>query len=213
MDLLDDIATNSSGSLRIAKLLSLGKHPLLSTAARTLALEYIKEGRNVNQYLDNYQGIEPLDQHWVDQTKKKNRQDIDKLEEELRTYKSNHIKESIRMAYMDLGDIYLLMGDYQSAVKSFNRGKDYCTTPKHNMETCMKLIHVHMMTCSWQQMSLQICKAESILDIPEKHCYSSKLKCYQGILFLFTGKYAQAANIFLSLDFQLIEECKNVTEL
>jgi COP9 signalosome complex subunit 1 len=211
MDLLEDIVNNSSGNLRIAKLLSLSKSPL-SAQARSLALKFIKEGRDVDRYLENYHDIEPLDQEWVDQTKRKNRQDIEKLEEELRTYKSNHIKESIRMAYMDLGDIYVLMSDYSSALKSFNRAKDYCTTPTHNMEIYMKVIHVNLMTCSWQQMTLQISKAESILDIPEKYSYNSKLKCYQGIVFLCTEKYAQAANVFLSLDFQVIEGSNDVKD-
>jgi COP9 signalosome complex subunit 1 len=209
MDVLDDVVNNNSGSLRIAKLLSLSKSPL-STQARSMALKFIKDGRDVNLYLENYQDIENLDQEWVDQTKRKNIKDIEMLEEELRTYKSNHIKESIRMAYMDLGDIHMLMSDYSNATKSFNRAKDYCTTPKHNMEICMRLIHVNLMTCSWQQMTLQISKAESIIDIPEKNSCHSKLKCYQGIVFLSTEKYAQAANILLSLDFQVIEESNDV---
>ena len=213
MDLLDEIVAGNSGKLCITKLLALKDHPCLSAQAVSSAIKFIKQGRDVSVYLDHYTSLEILDQEWVDNTNKLNRQDIEKLEEELRLYKSNHIKESIRMAYMDLGDTYCSIGDYSSAVKSFNRAKDYCTSPNHNMEIYMKLLNVYWMTCSWQQLNLQITKAESILEIPEKIYYIDKLKCYQGIVYISSGKYAQAANVFLTLDYQMVEDLKEVSKI
>lgn len=46
------------------------------------------------------------------------------------------------MGHEDLGNHYLALGDLTGALKVFGKVKEYCTTPKHNIDYCMKLIEV-----------------------------------------------------------------------
>ena len=50
---------------------------------------------------------------WVDATERKAAAKLDRLETELNGYKTNLIKESIRMGHNDLGDFYYARGDLQ----------------------------------------------------------------------------------------------------
>ena len=50
---------------------------------------------------------------WVDSTERRAASKLDRLETELNGYKTNLIKESIRMGHNDLGDFYYARGDLQ----------------------------------------------------------------------------------------------------
>ena len=52
------------------------------------------------------------------------------------------IKESIRMGHNDLGDFYYQRGEFQNALKSYTRTRDYCTTSKHIIAMCLNVIRV-----------------------------------------------------------------------
>ena len=53
---------------------------------------------------------------------------FEKLDADLKNYKSNSIKESIRRGHDDLGDHFLDCGDLTSALKCYSRARDYCTS-------------------------------------------------------------------------------------
>eukprot|EP00362_Geleiidae_sp_MMETSP1317_P000464 CAMPEP_0201285938 /NCGR_PEP_ID=MMETSP1317-20130820/114044_1 /ASSEMBLY_ACC=CAM_ASM_000770 /TAXON_ID=187299 /ORGANISM="Undescribed Undescribed, Strain Undescribed" /LENGTH=40 /DNA_ID= /DNA_START= /DNA_END= /DNA_ORIENTATION= len=38
------------------------------------------------------------------------------------------MKDTIRMSFLELGDIHLDFGDCATAIKTFLKAKDYCTT-------------------------------------------------------------------------------------
>ena len=48
-----------------------------------------------------------LDLNWVDTRMKKSQMKLEKLDNDLKNYKSNSIKESIRRGHDDLGDHFL----------------------------------------------------------------------------------------------------------
>ena len=50
---------------------------------------------------------------WVDATERKAAAQLERLDNELNGYKSNLIKESIRMGHNDMGDFYYARGDLQ----------------------------------------------------------------------------------------------------
>ena len=52
------------------------------------------------------------------------------------------------MGHTDLGEFYFERGDFQNAIKSFVRTRDYCTTSKHIIAMCISVIKVsiHMGT-------------------------------------------------------------------
>ena len=76
---------------------------------------------------------------------------LEKLDTDLKNYKSNSIKESIRRGHDDLGDHYLDCGDLSNALKCYSRARDYCTSGKHVVNMCLNVIKVCYV------MLLQVC--------------------------------------------------------
>jgi hypothetical protein len=72
---------------------------------------------------------------------------LEKLDTDLKNYKSNSIKESIRRGHDDLGDHYLDCGDLSNALKCYSRARDYCTSGKHVVNMCLNVIKVCFITC------------------------------------------------------------------
>jgi hypothetical protein len=72
---------------------------------------------------------------------------LEKLDTDLKNYKSNSIKESIRRGHDDLGDHYLDCGDLSNALKCYSRARDYCTSGKHVGNMCLNVIKVCFITC------------------------------------------------------------------
>jgi hypothetical protein len=67
---------------------------------------------------------------------------LEKLDTDLKNYKSNSIKESIRRGHDDLGDHYLDCGDLANALKCYSKARDYCTSGKHVVQMCLNVIKV-----------------------------------------------------------------------
>ncbi|CAH3137681.1 unnamed protein product [Pocillopora meandrina] len=65
---------------------------------------------------------------------------LEKLDTELKNYKSNSIKGSIIRGHDDLGDHYFECGDLNNALKCYSRARDYCTTAKHVVNMCVNVI-------------------------------------------------------------------------
>lgn len=89
-------------------------------------------------------GVEPppLDTAWAEATRKKALLKLEKLDTDLKNYKGNSIKESIRRGHDDLGDHYLDCGDLSNALKCYSRARDYCTSAKHVINMCLNVIKV-----------------------------------------------------------------------
>lgn len=88
------------------------------------------------------QDIPAFDLHWVESKSKKAALKLEKLDTDLKNYKSNSIKESIRRGHDDLGDHYLDCGDLSNALKCYSRARDYCTSGKHVVNMCLNVIKV-----------------------------------------------------------------------
>lgn len=83
-----------------------------------------------------------LDSQWIEQKTKKASIKLEKLDADLKNYKSNSIKESIRRGHDDLAEHYLEIGDLTNALKGFSRARDYCTSAKHVINMCLNVIKV-----------------------------------------------------------------------
>ena len=83
-----------------------------------------------------------LDLQWIEQKSKKASLKLEKLDGDLKNYKSNSIKESIRRGHDDLAEHYLDSGDLSNALKCFSRARDYCTSAKHVINMCLNVIKV-----------------------------------------------------------------------
>ena len=82
------------------------------------------------------------DSTWVEGKTKKAQLKIEKLDNDLKNYKANSIKESIRRGHDELGDHYLDYGDLSNALKCYSRARDYCTSSKHVIHMCLNVIKV-----------------------------------------------------------------------
>ena len=90
-----------------------------------------------------------VDLQWIEQKSKKAALKLEKLDADLKNYKSNSIKESIRRGHDDLAEHYLETGDLTNALKCFSRARDYCTSAKHVINMCLNVIKVkHCFTLS-----------------------------------------------------------------
>ncbi|KAJ3415211.1 cop9 signalosome complex subunit [Chytridiales sp. JEL 0842] len=143
------------------------------------------------------------DAAWMEATTKGARARTDKLETELKTYKNNLIKESIRMGHHDLGDHYYNAGDLTNALKCYSRTRDYTTTSKHIIDMCLNVIKVALEIGNYSHVQSYVVKAESTADIPDKVVVLGKLKCCSGLVQLESGKFKAAANAFLEVPFEL----------
>ncbi|KAI7827572.1 26S proteasome subunit RPN7-domain-containing protein [Gamsiella multidivaricata] len=146
-----------------------------------------------------------MDKAWTDSQIQKAKQQADLLEGELKNYKRNSIKESIRMGNIELGNHYYACGDLTSAHRSYSRTRDYCTTSKHIIELCMNVIKVSIELGNFPHVLTYVVKAESTPEVAQdKDLTKAKLKAASGLANLDLSKYNAAARDFLSIGEELV---------
>uniref|UniRef100_A0A4X1U8Q8 COP9 signalosome complex subunit 1 n=1 Tax=Sus scrofa TaxID=9823 RepID=A0A4X1U8Q8_PIG len=224
---LEQYAASYSGLMRIERLQFIADHcPPLRAEALKMALSFVQRTFNVDMYEEIHRklseatrelqntpdaipesGVEPppLDTAWVEATRKKALLKLEKLDTDLKNYKGNSIKESIRRGHDDLGDHYLDCGDLSNALKCYSRARDYCTSAKHVINMCLNVIKVSVYLQNWSHVLSYVSKAESTPEIAEQRgerdtqtqAILTKLKCAAGLAELAARKYKQAAKCFL----------------
>ncbi|KAG0290093.1 cop9 signalosome complex subunit [Linnemannia gamsii] len=146
-----------------------------------------------------------VDKTWADNQLLKAKQQTDLLEGELKNYKRNSIKESIRMGNIELGNHYYACGDLTSAHRSYSRTRDYCTTSKHIIELCMNVIKASIELGNFPHVLTYVVKAESTPEVAQdKELTKAKLKAASGLANLDLSKYPAAARDFLSIGEELV---------
>ncbi|XP_065754165.1 COP9 signalosome complex subunit 1 isoform X2 [Phocoena phocoena] len=231
---LEQYAASYSGLMRIERLQFIADHcPPLRVEALKMALSFVQRTFNVDMYEEIHRklleaarsslrelqnapdaipesGVEPppLDTAWVEATRKKALLKLEKLDTDLKNYKGNSIKESIRRGHDDLGDHYLDCGDLSNALKCYSRARDYCTSAKHVINMCLNVIKVSVYLQNWSHVLSYVSKAESTPEIAERgerdtqtQAILTKLKCAAGLAELAARKYKQAAKCFLLASF------------
>uniref|UniRef100_A0A671E9T2 COP9 signalosome complex subunit 1 n=3 Tax=Rhinolophoidea TaxID=3136022 RepID=A0A671E9T2_RHIFE len=228
---LEQYAASYSGLMRIERLQFIADHcPPLRVEALKMALSFVQRTFNVDMYEEVHRklseatrelqnapdaipesGVEPppLDTAWVEATRKKALLKLEKLDTDLKNYKGNSIKESIRRGHDDLGDHYLDCGDLSNALKCYSRARDYCTSAKHVINMCLNVIKVSVYLQNWSHVLSYVSKAESTPEIAEQRgerdsqtqAILTKLKCAAGLAELAARKYKQAAKCFLLASF------------
>ena len=101
------------------------------------------------------------DKDWVDAVETRAAKRKEMLESELAGYKTNAIKESIRMGHVDLGDFYRARGDAANAFKSYARTRDYCSTNRHVVSTCLNVVRVGVESGNFAHVQTYCAKAAS----------------------------------------------------
>ncbi|VVC44835.1 Winged helix-turn-helix DNA-binding domain,26S proteasome regulatory subunit Rpn7/COP9 signalosome [Cinara cedri] len=232
---LETYANNYSGLARIYRLMYIADHSSkLRPDALRLAISHIITTMNTNLYqvlhqkLQQFQGnllpdvtgannvdVAPLTYNasWVETTTQKASIKLEKLDSDLKNYKSNSIKESIRRGHNEIGDHHVSCGDLIEATKSYSKARDYCTSSYHVISMCLNIIKVGIYLQNWSHVENYIIKAETTPDYTENpdilKNYSSTLKCLAGLADLANRKYKSAAHNFLRAN---LDHC-NSTEV
>ncbi|XP_076153998.1 COP9 signalosome complex subunit 1-like [Alosa pseudoharengus] len=228
---LEQYASSYGSLMRIERLQFVAEHcPQLRTEALKLALSFVQRTFNVDVYEELHRKLveairegqatgedapegsgedfPTLDAAWAESTRKKALLKLEKLDTDLKNYKGNSIKESIRRGHDDLGDHYLDCGDLSNALKCYSRARDYCTSAKHVVNMCLNVIKVSVYLQNWSHVLSYVTKAESTPEIAEQRgerdgqAICTKLKCAAGLAELASRKYKQAAKCFLSASFE-----------
>lgn len=92
----------------------------------------------------------------------------------------------------ELGDLHAARGDYVSALKSYVRARDYCTTAKHVLAMCLNVVKVSVLMGSYTHVLTYVAKAEQTPDADEP-LVLTQLKACAGLAHLEAAKYKLAA--------------------
>ena len=114
-----------------------------------------------------------MDADWVEDISSKNQSERNKLEVELKTYQSNMIKESIRMAHRDLGDFYRAAGDDSTALKHYTKSREFCTASQHVLEMCVSVLELLIEQRNYAHIPTYVFKADAALDVASSLAGSS----------------------------------------
>ncbi|XP_060519816.1 COP9 signalosome complex subunit 1 [Cylas formicarius] len=229
---LEVYASSYTGLAKLYRLLYIIDHcPSLRLEALKIAISYVMTTYNVNLYQvlhqrlaevtsnmnvpdvaapSTSQDVLVIDNMWMETRIKKAALKLEKLDNDLKNYKSNSIKESIRRGHDDLGDHYLDCGDLSNALKCYSRARDYCTSGKHVVNMCLNVIKVSIHLQNWSHVLSYVAKAEGTPDFSESQAKDTnpviftKLRCAAGLAELATKKYKLGAKHFLQAN---LDDC------
>ncbi|KAM4062195.1 26S proteasome subunit RPN7 domain-containing protein [Hirsutella rhossiliensis] len=208
---LDLYVQNYVGRTRFDRLLFIGKTclPLCVDALKAAILE-AKQGLDVARYKDAWDCIrqaapqEPeaqRDDAWIDRTEAANKAETSRLEAELKGYKNNLIKESIRMGNEDLGRHFETIGKLQEALEAYGRMRQDVSTTKHIIDCGKHLAHVSLQRRDWTTALSTVGKTAGVQNSDDERSTYTFIKIVSGISHLGMGHYSDAAQSFLQADF------------
>uniref|UniRef100_A0A0K2ULN8 PCI domain-containing protein n=1 Tax=Lepeophtheirus salmonis TaxID=72036 RepID=A0A0K2ULN8_LEPSM len=228
---LESVIQGFTGLARLYRLNFIATHcPSLRIEALNSALAYVAETFNVSMYQTLHKKLAEtpssnpdlvpsstpsLDTAWIESRNKKAALRLEKLDTDLKNYKSNSIKESIRRGHDDLGDHFLECGELDNALKCYSRARDYCTSGSHVVNMCLNVIKVSVYLQNWSCVITYVNKALNTPEIEESSSSSgfnskstyhqntmTRLYCAYGLAELGIRKYKSSAKRFLqaSLD-------------
>ncbi|MCJ1270290.1 hypothetical protein MMC22_010186 [Lobaria immixta] len=212
---LDAYIANYKGKTRLDRLLLIGtSSTYLHLEALKAAIAEAKLGKDVGRYdvaVSTLQEIAPGDPDaipdlgWVDKTTKQVKAETDRLELELKGYKNNLIKESIRMGYDDLGQHYHRIGELSNSSRAYSKMRDYCTTPSHIVIMYLRLTHVSIDHNNWLAVQSNVQKLRSQMQkYPDNERIAAKLSAAMGLAHLASGLYKEATESFIEADPRMV---------
>ncbi|RCI10716.1 hypothetical protein L249_5306 [Ophiocordyceps polyrhachis-furcata BCC 54312] len=207
----DDTIPLVTGRTRFDRLIFIGQAcaPLCVDILKA-AYSEAKKGRDVARFkavVDFIRAAAPDepeargDDAWIVKTEAVNKAETTRLETELKGYKNNLIKESIRMGNEDLGKHLESIGKLEEAWDAYMRMRQDVGTTKNVIECGRHLADVAMQRRDWTVVLSTVGKLASVQtsddDNKPIHAYA---RVVAGIAHLCTEQYADAANSFLQVD-------------
>ncbi|CAN6931098.1 unnamed protein product [Brassica oleracea] len=210
---IEAYASLYKGRTKIMRLLFIASHcggnQTMQLEALRMAYDEIKKGENTQLFRDVVNRINgrlgdkyKMDSAWCESVDRRAEQKKGRLENELSSYRTNLIKESIRMGHNDFGDFYYACGLLSDAFKNYVRTRDYCTTAKHIIHMCMNAILVSIEMGQFTHVSSYVNKAEQNPETLDP-IVAAKLRCASGLAHLELKKYKLAARKFLDVSPEL----------
>ncbi|KAI0199953.1 26S proteasome subunit RPN7-domain-containing protein [Astrocystis sublimbata] len=196
--------SNYTGRSRFERLLLIGQCcvPLCLDALKA-AITEAKKGKDVHRYQDACDSLrlaaphEPearYDEAWANATTRANNARTHQLESELKEYKNNLVKESIRIGYRDLGEHLESIGNLNGATDAYVKMRPESGTGFHISEYSKHMIGVMLQRQDWSGIAANINKQVGAGDGGAERPYYQTVG---GIAYLSTAKYAEAAKLFL----------------
>ena len=198
------------GRARLERLLYIGDNcpPLASEAFRLAVKQFRESTIDANGYVnavERLRSVQPnipeaqLDSAWVSETLLQNRRKTDKLELELKSYKTNLIKESVRMGHNELARHLYNTGDVNAALKVISRCREFCTTSAHLVNLTIFALQLSLDLKNYATAHSYIAKVQHISNCESKTQASSLLSAVKGICQMHGREYAEAARCFISV--------------
>lgn len=208
---LDFYANSYTGLARLHRLVFIADHcPSLRMEALKMAISYVTSTYNITMYQQLHKKVAQVtsaagqlpdvaaiaaaaaansaqpdipsyDATWIELRSKKAAHKLEKLDNDLKNYRMNSIKESIRRGHDDLGDHHLSCGDLSNALKCYSRARDYCTSGKHVVNMCLNVIKVSIYLQNWSHVQSYVSKAESTPDFAESQSEYSRYFSYEKL--------------------------------
>jgi COP9 signalosome complex subunit 1 len=140
---------------------------------------------------------------WEQETLSNNRQRLEKLESELRTYRNNLIKESIRIGMDELATFHSDTGDYQTAIRIWNKSREFCTNSRTLADANGAILKALVKSGELAMVMSQYGKLEGIAEFAEKKALLNNGLLACMLARLDAGLYGQAADHVLEIDMAL----------
>ncbi|OAQ90655.1 26S proteasome subunit RPN7 [Purpureocillium lilacinum] len=224
---LDLYIQNYRGRTRFERLLFIGKTCIpLCVEALKAAVSEAKKGSDVSRYKEAWECIrraapdEPeaqRDEAWIDRMEAANKAETARLEAELKGYKNNLIKESIRMGNEDLGQHFENIGRLEAASDYYSRMRQDVSTTRHIIDCGQRLANVSLERKDWHMVLTNIGKVTSLpgsgLDPATDLDAFAYIQTISGLAWLGLGNYAEATARFLNVPNEILAKPSLISSL
>ncbi len=166
------------------------------------SLETIDDNAGMTSNSNNSNALFVRDEDWVTKAQNRGNELQAQLEHDLEMFKSNMIKESIRMGHSDLASFHVQKGDLKTALSYHLKNRDYCTTRKHVLDMCLNIISVALYLSNYPLVQSQAVKGQHVPSVQDEalgNLDRGKLDVAIGLAHLSKKDYKQAANSFLNV--------------
>ncbi|KAK7751050.1 hypothetical protein SLS62_007035 [Diatrype stigma] len=181
----------------------------LCVDALKAAVHEAKKGRDLQRYREAWECIrmaapnEPearYDEVWTANTDRQNRIDTHRLETELKGYKNNLVKESIRIGHRDLGEHLESIGDLSGAFDTYTKMRPDASTQYHILDVGKHVIGILIQRRDWPSVLANVSKvmAGNASDDEQKNLQPYQ-KMVSGLAHLGCEKYYDASRCFLEV--------------
>jgi len=210
---LDTYLQNYKGNILIQRLRFIGTHSDYHRVdALRLGLQALKKSLNVEAYLEFHEQLVnlvgkdaagPKDESWINQTRQNAITTTERLDADIRNFKGNSVKETIKRGLEEMAEHKLQIGDIQGALKYFSKSRDYCLQAHHERSMCLNIIKTAILLRQWDHVISYVKKGESDKNKDGTDDLSrSKFQCAHALADLVNHNYNNAAQKFLSLKFE-----------